>query len=76
MVNKAKSQELKSQIHRKEVDDLKAYAMKIYLEEQQQSLATGEKKLLCQICKAASDAHFTTIGQHIITPCSTMQKVE
>ena len=61
MVNKAKSQELKSQIHRKEVDDLKAYAVKIYLEEQQQSLATGEKKSR-QICKAASDA---TMGRRI-----------
>jgi hypothetical protein len=33
MVNKAKSQELRKQILRKEVDDLKAYAAKLYTEE-------------------------------------------
>ena len=33
MVNKAKSQELKNQINRKEVDDLKAYASKLYADE-------------------------------------------
>lgn len=33
MVNKAKSKELKNQIFRKEVDDLKAYAANIYIAE-------------------------------------------
>ena len=33
MANKAKSQELKNQIFRKEVDDLKAYAANIYIAE-------------------------------------------
>ena len=37
MVNKAKSQELKNQINRKEVDDLKAYTSKLYVEEQHRS---------------------------------------
>ena len=46
MGNKAKSKELKDQINRKEVDDLKAYASKLYAEEQHRSLqvATGERK--------------------------------
>jgi len=35
MVNKPKSQALKRQIWRKEVDDLKAYAAKIYAIEQE-----------------------------------------
>ena len=39
MDNKAKSQKLKKQINRKEVDNLKAYTSKLYAEEQHQSLA-------------------------------------
>jgi hypothetical protein len=38
MVNKAKSQELKNQIHRERVDDLKAYVAKVYADEQRRSL--------------------------------------
>jgi Tc5 transposase DNA-binding domain len=66
MVNKAKSQELRKQIHRKEVDDLKAYAAKLYTEEQSRSLAPGEKKKSSrQICQDASDAHFMTTRRRI-----------
>jgi len=66
MGNKAKSQELKSQILHQEVDDLKAYAVKIYLEEQHRSFPPGEKKRTsCQICKDASDAHFAATGRCI-----------
>jgi Tc5 transposase DNA-binding domain len=66
MVNKAKSQELKNQILRQEADGLKAYAMKIYLEEQHRSLPPGEKKRSSrQICKAASDDHFAATGRRI-----------
>jgi hypothetical protein len=66
MVNKAKSQELKKQILRQEVDVLKAYAVKIYLEEQHRSLPPGEKKRsLHQICNNTSDAHFAAIGRSI-----------
>ena len=39
MVGIAKSQALKKQILRKEVDDLKAYAVKLYTTEQERSLA-------------------------------------
>jgi hypothetical protein len=66
MVNKAKSHELKKQILRKEVDDLKAYAASIYVEEQERLLAPEEKKKsTCQICQDAEDAHFVAIGRHI-----------
>jgi hypothetical protein len=66
MVNKAKSQELKKQIFRKEVDDLKTYAAKIYVKEQERSLAAGErKKSTCQICQDASDTHFAATGRCI-----------
>jgi len=66
MVNKAKSQELKKQILRKEVDDLKSYAAKIYVEEQERSLAAGErKKSTRQICQDASDTHFAATGRRI-----------
>jgi hypothetical protein len=47
MVGIAKSQALKSQIFRKEVDDLKVYAVKLYTTEQERSLAPGEKKSHC-----------------------------
>ena len=43
MGNRAKSQEHKKQILRQEIDGLKAYAVKIYLEEQHRSLPPGEK---------------------------------
>jgi hypothetical protein len=66
MVNKAKSQELKKQIHRKEVDGLKAHAAKLYAKEQARSLAPGEKKKLsCQICQDPSDAHFMATSTQI-----------
>jgi hypothetical protein len=66
MVNKAKSQELKKQILRKEVDDLKAYAASIYVEEQEKSLAPGEKKKSRhQICQDASDVYFSATGRRI-----------
>jgi hypothetical protein len=66
MVGVAKSQALQRQIFRKEVDDLKAYAVRLYKEEQGQPLAPGEKhKSLHQICMDASDAHFAETGQHI-----------
>jgi hypothetical protein len=66
MVNKAKSQELKKQILRKEVNDLKAYAATIYVEEQERLLAPGEKKKSThQICQDALDAHFAATGRCI-----------
>jgi hypothetical protein len=66
MVNKTKSQELKKQNLRKEVDDLNAYAAGIYVKEQERSLASGEKKKSTrQICQEASDAHFATTGRRI-----------
>jgi len=66
MGNKAKSQELKNQILRQEVDDLKVHAVKIYLEEQDKSFPPGEKKRTSrQICKDASDAHFAATGRRI-----------
>ena len=66
MVGVAKSQALKRQIVRKEVDDLKAYAVKLYNAEQDRLLTQGEKrKSLCQICKEELDAHFAETGQHI-----------
>jgi hypothetical protein len=71
--NKAKSQELKNQINRKEVDDLKAYATKIYITEQQRSLVPGEKKKsLRQICRDASNAHFASTGRCIILHHNTL----
>ncbi|KAF8227782.1 hypothetical protein L208DRAFT_1044378, partial [Tricholoma matsutake] len=73
MVNKVKSQELKNQINRKEVDDLKAYASKTYAEEQQRSLAPGEKKKSShQICQDTSDAHFATTGRCIPLSFNTL----
>ena len=73
MGNKAKSQELKSQIYRKEVDDLKAYASKLYAEEQQRSLAAGEKKRSSrQICQDTSDAHFEETGRRIPLSFNTL----
>jgi len=66
MGNKAKSQELRNQINRKESDDLKAHAAKIYAAEQQRLLAPGEKKKSSrQICQDASDAHFAATGRRI-----------
>jgi hypothetical protein len=51
MVNKARSQALKKQILRKEVDDLKTYAARLYNAEQVKSLAPEErKKSSSQIC--------------------------
>jgi hypothetical protein len=73
MGNKAKSQELKNQLNRKEVDDLKSLASKLYVEEQHRSLADGEKKKLArQICQDASDAHFATTGRRIPLSYSTL----
>ncbi|KAF8235451.1 hypothetical protein L208DRAFT_1032816, partial [Tricholoma matsutake] len=73
MVNKAKSQELKNQFNRKEVDDLKASASKTYAEEQQRSLTPGEKKKsLCQICQDTSDAHFAATGMCIPLSFNTL----
>jgi hypothetical protein len=68
MVGVAKSQALRRQIFRKEVDDLKAYAVRLYKEEQGWPLAPGEKhKSSRQICMDASksDTHFAETGQHI-----------
>jgi hypothetical protein len=56
MVNKARSLKLKEQIHRKEVDDLKAHAAKLYMAEQERLLAPREKKKSSrQICQEVSD---------------------
>jgi hypothetical protein len=75
MGNKAKSQKLKNQINRKEVDDLKAYATKIYITEQQRSLAPGEKKQSSrQICRDASDAHFASTGRRIMLHHNTLAR--
>ena len=66
MVNKAKSLKLKKQIHQKKVDNLKAYAAKLYVAKQERSLAPGEKKKSSrQICQKASDAHFAETGRRI-----------
>lgn len=63
MVGLAKSQALKNQILRKEVDNLKAYIVKLYTTEQEKLLAPREKKKsLQQICIGASDAHFAETG--------------
>ncbi|KAF8232649.1 hypothetical protein L208DRAFT_1270813, partial [Tricholoma matsutake] len=49
-----------------EVDDLKAFAAKLYTEEQSRSLAPGEKKKLShEICQDTSDVHFETTGRCI-----------
>ena len=66
MVGLAKSQALKKQILRKEVDDLKAYAVKVNTTKQKKSLTPGKKKKsLHQICKNVLDAHFAETGQRI-----------
>jgi hypothetical protein len=75
MVGIAKSQALKNQILRKEVDDLKAYAVNLYTTEQERSLAPGEKKKsLRQICKDASDAHFAETGRRIPLAHNTLAR--
>jgi hypothetical protein len=75
MGNKAKSQELKKQINRKEVDDLKAYATKIYITEQQRPLAIGEKKKSSrQICRDVSDAHFASTGRRTMLHHNTLAR--
>jgi hypothetical protein len=57
MVGKPKTQALKSQLRRENIDNLKACAAKLYIAEQQRSLASGEKKKSSrQICKDTSDA--------------------
>jgi hypothetical protein len=66
MVGKPKTQALKSQLRRENIDNLKACAAKLYIAEQQRSLASGEKKKSSrQICKDTSDAHFAETGVHI-----------
>ena len=75
MVGLAKSQALKRQILRKEVDDLKAYAAKLYNTEQERLLMPGEKKKsLSQICKDVSDAHFAETGQRIPLAHNTLAR--
>jgi hypothetical protein len=55
------------------VVDLKAYATKIYITEQQRSLVPGEKKKsLHQICRDASDAHFASTFRCIILQHNTL----
>lgn len=66
MVNKARSNHVKRQILRKEVDNLKAHAAELFVAEQQRQLAPGEKKKSSrQICQEASDAHFIETGRRI-----------
>lgn len=77
MVGIAKSQALKKQILRKEVDNLKAYVVKLYTTEQERSFVSGEKNLkrsLRQICKDASDAHFAKTGRHISLAHNTLAR--
>ncbi|KAH9048714.1 hypothetical protein EDB84DRAFT_1247756, partial [Lactarius hengduanensis] len=75
MVGIAKSQALKRQIYRKEADNLKAYAVKLYTTEQERPLAQGEKrKSLRQICKDVSDAHFAETGQRILLAHNTLAR--
>ena len=75
MVGLAKSQALKNQILRKEVDDLKAHAVALYTAEEQRALAPGEKKQsLRQICKDASDAHFAETGRRIPLAHNTLAR--
>jgi hypothetical protein len=63
MVGIAKSQALKRQILRNEVDDLKTYAVGLHAAEHKRLLKPGEKrKSLRQICKEASDSHFEETG--------------
>jgi len=73
MVGYAKSQALKRQILRKEVDYLKEYAVKLYTTEQDRLLTPGEKKKsLHKICKDTSDAHFAETGQRILLAHNTL----
>ncbi|KAF8261092.1 hypothetical protein EI94DRAFT_1667458, partial [Lactarius quietus] len=73
MVGVAKSQALKKQILRKEVDNLKAHAVELYAAEEEWALTPGEKKQsLRQICKDTSDAHFAETGQHITLAHNTL----
>jgi hypothetical protein len=75
MVNKTRFLKLKEQIHWKEVDDLKAHAAKLHMAEQERLLAPGEKKKLsCQICQEASDAHFIETGRHILIAHNTLAR--
>ncbi|KAH9015412.1 hypothetical protein EDB85DRAFT_1866866, partial [Lactarius pseudohatsudake] len=68
----AKSQALKRQIHRKEVDDLKAFAVKLYNSEQETQKT--RKKSLRQICKEVSDAHFAETGRRIPLAHNTLAR--
>jgi hypothetical protein len=73
MVNKPRSQALSRQIWRKEVDDLKAYATKLYMTEQEKP--PGEKKKsACQICKEASDTHYAETKRRILLAHNTLAR--
>ena len=75
MVGIAKSQMLKKQILRKEVDDLKAYAVMCYNTEQERKLEPGEKKKSSQqICKNVLDAHFAKTGRCIPLAHNTLAR--
>ncbi|KIK66410.1 hypothetical protein GYMLUDRAFT_157831 [Collybiopsis luxurians FD-317 M1] len=66
MVNKPKSQALKTQIARAEKDALEKETVKRYKMEQTQELAEGEKrKGLRKICQEVSDEHFMESGRRI-----------
>ena len=75
MVGVAKSQALKTQILRKEADDLKAHAVGLYAAEDRRTLEPGQKKKsLRQICKDASDAHFEATGRRIPLAHNTLAR--
>jgi hypothetical protein len=66
MVGKSKSQALRNQLHREEIDNLKARAASLYIAEQHRSLAPREKKKSSrQICKDTSNAYFAETGVRI-----------
>jgi hypothetical protein len=75
MVGIAKSQALKRQTFRKEVDNLKAHAVELYKAEEERILALGQKKWsLRQICKDTSDAHFAETGRRIPLAHNTLAR--
>ena len=75
MVGIAKSQALKRQILRNEVDDLKTYAVGLHAAEHKRLLKPGEKrKSLRQICKEASDSHFEETGRRIPLAHNTLAR--
>jgi hypothetical protein len=75
MVGIAKSQALKQQTLRKEADDLKAHAVGLYRDEEEQILAPGEKKQsLHQICKDTLDAHFAATGRCVTLAHNTLAR--